>query len=145
MRTATHFSVHLMLIFCGPRWAASTASFCGLLVGKMRLSQIELAFDVAPCLILKHTSASQLINAPPFGSDQKKLGLLTKLRAPSMAIMAVTSNFRVFEPVFVVSPERLNDLFNEIAFGGKLIKALNRGLDPLPASLILFDCVSVSF
>jgi hypothetical protein len=115
----------------------------GPLIGEMRLTQIELALDPAPCLVLKLTAAKEFVDAPPFGSNQKKLDLITKLRALSMAIMVVISILRVLEPVVVVRPEWLNDVLEEIAFGGKLIKALDRCLDPLPASLVLFDSICV--
>src|SRR5262245_18159383 len=110
----------------------------------MRLTQIELSLDPAPRLILQLPAAPQFIVAPPFGSDQMKLELITLLRAFSMAVIAIASEFRELEPIRIVDPERLNGLLNEIAFGGKRIEALDRCLDSLPARLVLFDRVCVT-
>src|SRR5262245_35615294 len=110
----------------------------------MRLTQIELALDPASRLILQLAAAPQFVYAPPFRSDQKKLDLVTLRGAFSMAVIAIASEFRELEPICVVDPKRLNDLLNEIAFGGKRIEAFDRCLDPLPARFVLFDRVCVT-
>jgi hypothetical protein len=109
----------------------------------MRLTQIEVTLNSPPRLIFKHAPARKFIDVPAFGRDQKEINLVAKLRALSVAIVAVTSKVRALEPVVVVRPERLNDVFNEIALGGKPIKALDCCLDPLPPGLVFLDCIRV--
>ena len=84
----------------------------------MRLTEIELALDPAPRLILQLAAAPQFVYAPPLSSNQIKLDLIALLRAFSMAIIALACEFRELEPVCIVGAERLNGLLNEIAFGG---------------------------
>jgi hypothetical protein len=54
----------------GPHNLSISTSGLDLLVGDMRFTQIELALDPAPRLILELAAAKKFINAPPFGSDQ---------------------------------------------------------------------------
>jgi len=46
-----------------------------------------------------------------------------------VTVIAIDSKFRELEPVCVVGPERIHDLLDEIASGGKLIEVLDRCLD----------------
>ena len=114
------------------------------MVGEVRLAQIKLALDSPPRLVLELAAAPQFIYAPPFGGNEMKLDLIALLRAFLMAIVALASEFRELEPVCIVTAERLNGLLREIAFAGKRIESLNRRLDPLPARLVLFNCIGMA-
>jgi hypothetical protein len=110
----------------------------------MRLAQIELALNPAPRIILQLAAAPQFVYAPPFSGNEMKLDLVALLRAFSMVIIALAIEFRELEPICIVTAKRLNGLLGEIAFQCKRIEALNRRLDPLPARLVLFNCIGMA-
>ena len=99
-------------IGCTPAIEGQITSALGLgpLASEMRLTQIKFALDSAPRLIIQPAAAKDFVDALPFGSNQEKLDLVTKLGVLSMTLMTVTSMFRMLEPILVEGAERLNDL-----------------------------------
>ena len=116
----------------------------GAVVGDLRLAQIELALDPAPCLVREIAGTKKVVDPRALGLDQLELDLVMKLGELSVAFVSVAVVIRVPQPVTQVRTQRSHRVIRELALCRQTFERVERSRDPLPPGGAVFHSLAMA-
>jgi len=114
-----------------------------LVVRKIGLTQVELPLESAPRLIPQCPLAIELIDLLPLGCDQQQLDFVGKRYRVLMILCPRRCVLKMTKAVLMLYSKLPNDVIRKPTFHGKLVEALDRGLDGVSARYQLLCPVGV--